>query len=293
MSVLEDMDEMKSDGTDLKEERLYHYTTASGLLGILEKKRIWASEIRFLNDMREFSEALDLIKTLNGTILADQQNRSAMVVNDRIQTILALPRHIVTGIFVTSFSEEGNQLGQWRGYCPQGGFSIGFNAEYLKRTLKLKRCIYDRTEQQGYLKRRLLPVLKKTYAALPSDLPQNITIAELEEIALKYDDAFGKLIDALKRVAPIIKHEKFVQEREWRAVRPFKIEGTRVKFRAGKYQPIPYVELSIDIGRIEQIVVGPTPEPDIAVNSIRTLLRHHRLNCDEIVVDVVPIRPWW
>ena len=50
--------------------------------------------------------------------------------------------------FVASFSENGDQLSQWRAYCPKGnGFSIGFrysDLSYLLKTtgFRLVKCIY-------------------------------------------------------------------------------------------------------------------------------------------------------
>jgi hypothetical protein len=38
---------------------LYHYTSVDGLLGILRSKRIWATDIRFLNDRSEFFHAME------------------------------------------------------------------------------------------------------------------------------------------------------------------------------------------------------------------------------------------
>jgi hypothetical protein len=57
-----------------------------------------------------------------------------------------------TMVYVTSFSEERDQLSQWRGYCGNAaGFSIGFNLAKLKELLKrtpntdilLKKRIYE------------------------------------------------------------------------------------------------------------------------------------------------------
>jgi hypothetical protein len=41
---------------------LYHYSTQQGLLGIIRDKEIWASHTQYLNDVREFRHALDLVK---------------------------------------------------------------------------------------------------------------------------------------------------------------------------------------------------------------------------------------
>jgi hypothetical protein len=43
-------------------QRLYHYTSQSGLLGILSAKTLWATRIQYLNDSTEFAYALGLLK---------------------------------------------------------------------------------------------------------------------------------------------------------------------------------------------------------------------------------------
>ncbi len=45
----------------IDDETIYHYTSPSGLRGIIEKHQIWASNVAYLNDSREFYEALDRI----------------------------------------------------------------------------------------------------------------------------------------------------------------------------------------------------------------------------------------
>ncbi len=41
---------------------LYHYTTQSGLLGIIRTRTIWATHTQYLNDRREFLHAVDLVR---------------------------------------------------------------------------------------------------------------------------------------------------------------------------------------------------------------------------------------
>ena len=40
---------------------IYHYTSPIGLVGIIEKKCMWATDLRYLNDASEFSYTVDLI----------------------------------------------------------------------------------------------------------------------------------------------------------------------------------------------------------------------------------------
>ena len=41
---------------------LYHYTTLTGLLGIVGSKKLWASDIRYMNDSAELKHSADLIR---------------------------------------------------------------------------------------------------------------------------------------------------------------------------------------------------------------------------------------
>ena len=43
-------------------ERIYHYTDAGGLLGIVKNKCLWASDVWFMNDAREALYGVDVIE---------------------------------------------------------------------------------------------------------------------------------------------------------------------------------------------------------------------------------------
>ena len=45
-------------------EWLYHYTTPRGLLGIAQRKNLWVSNTRFLNDATEFLHSVNLASGL-------------------------------------------------------------------------------------------------------------------------------------------------------------------------------------------------------------------------------------
>jgi hypothetical protein len=44
-------------GSPSPDDLLYHYTSDAGFRGIIESDRIWATDIRFLNDYTEFRRA--------------------------------------------------------------------------------------------------------------------------------------------------------------------------------------------------------------------------------------------
>jgi len=40
-------------------DMLYHYTSSTGLIRIAESKKLWATNILYLNDSRELDHAMD------------------------------------------------------------------------------------------------------------------------------------------------------------------------------------------------------------------------------------------
>src|SRR5208283_3039787 len=57
---------------------------------------------------------------------------------------------ISSEVYVSSFTENADQLGQWRAYCPPtGGYAVGFRSKILAQFPTnevqrfLTRCIYD------------------------------------------------------------------------------------------------------------------------------------------------------
>jgi hypothetical protein len=128
---------------------LAHYTSAAGLVGILQSRSIWATNIRFLNDTREFLHATDLAKSY---VLAAKSTSARSVSGVLAYTLVDQPERMQGTTWIASFSERGDLLSQWRGYCPHGGYSVIFRpkpiAEVARRhQLAFARCIYERSVQ--------------------------------------------------------------------------------------------------------------------------------------------------
>src|SRR5215208_1615869 len=133
-------------------EILCHYTSQTGLMGMLNDKTIWASKIHYLNDSKEFALALDLARCeLTERIKAATSpgDRSRLeLLRDTIYPI----EYTIKGVntCVCCFSELEDDLSQWRGYGGgSAGFSVGFARVWFTRvkdTLGLSlsaRCSVD------------------------------------------------------------------------------------------------------------------------------------------------------
>ena len=117
---LEVVDRMPSQLANMKPpDVLYHYTSQRGLLGIIEKKKLWATHIRYLNDSKEFDYALELArKLLRKERDSGDEQRTRFAEKGLAQLNNSLDINTPFTVYVASFSRNHDQLSQWRAYCP-------------------------------------------------------------------------------------------------------------------------------------------------------------------------------
>jgi DUF2971 family protein len=133
------------------DDYLYHYTTPEGLMGIVKNQELWATSVFFLNDIAEFKHGIELGRDhlealFNNTEKTKEHDTHSL--QSAIEGIKVFQHSKDTTIYVCSFSEEPDDLSQWRAYCPMGGFAIGFPKERLwklagHRGYSFGGCIYS------------------------------------------------------------------------------------------------------------------------------------------------------
>jgi Protein of unknown function (DUF2971) len=271
---------------------LYHYTNQAGLLGIVTNKCIWATSAHYQNDAKELSHALDLSKgviaTLRDASRAPEEERLLRAMNRTLDAVKAV------NIFVCSFSVHKDMLSQWRGYCSGGnGFSIGFDSEKIKAAmirqgLRLVPCIYKPPEHNQLVSE----LVNETVESFREDLERSVPLKHaLRSRPLEYRNRLFSL-------APIIKHDTFAEEGEWRAVsNPTARNHPNVAYRAGTSMLTPYLVIKLaDNHRslpIREIVVGPTPHMDLASDSVVHFLLSSGVEEGLAVYNSrIPFRQW-
>lgn len=268
---------------------LYHYTSQSGLLGIVNAKEIWASHTQYLNDQREFRHAIEIVRDV-------LFNMNLVPPHQAHRDLLAEMEQGLKGIesinvCVCSFSEAGDVLSQWRAYGGGSGFSIGFSGPFLRSVADLQEfwlvpCLYDEMEQRELVSSLLEEVLN-----------ENVAHRRAAQDGQRDQPPGGNLVAYLNRYAPILKHKSFAEEREWRIVsRPLFCSHERFGYRAGLSMLIPYFRIPLASDQhplqIEEIVVGPTPHPEQAAQSINGLITRHDLRHVRVRNSETPYRIW-
>ena len=271
---------------------LYHYTSGSGLIGILESHSIWATNIRFLNDSTEYNFALRLARSVIQDRVEKSSNKFELALNTVLQERLTTDPP--AEVYVSSFTEKPDQLSQWRAYCPPaGGYSIGFRSESLMRPVGsnpdhfMAPCVYDSRSQQELGRKVVLDVVCFAEEGHRNGMSHDRVFRESFKL-------LGRLIPL---VAPVLKDPSFAEEQEWRLVHlPSSFEHESLHFREGRSTLVPYLKhsLAADAGPvpIEELVIGPTPHLDLALDATRALLSSRGLTSTGVRPSSIPYRTW-
>jgi hypothetical protein len=250
---------------------MYHYTTVSGLKGIIENDNIWATNINHLNDWKEFKESThEFLKQFKG-------NKSAKLIEKIFDGASR-------STYVFSLSSKKDDLSQWRAYSPNGnGFSIGFSYSKLREMLPLcekgtlGKCEYDKKVQKAAI--------------------DNLIETILPDRDISQDDLV-KLLRGLSELAPYHKNAAFRNEEEWRLVVFTNRSGKKekIEFREGKTLIIPYYKIEF-IGKdgklplpIQNIWIGPTPYMPESRLSLDILLDQYKKLNVKIEESKIPYR---
>lgn len=237
-----------------KPKYVFHYTSHHSFCSILKSRELWAHDYRLTNDSREISYALGLARLAVET--DDECNKAFK----GFINIFEEPfdpfnyRDIYGYLFLSSFSEEPNILSQWRAYAPQNGYSLGFHLtslqeQALEAGFTIAPVRYDFQEALGYLRAELKP------------LAAEITNSQLSDL-----DAIDRFGTILRRIAPLVKHESFCEEKEWRAYQYMEFTP-KVQYYPGRRCLTPYLPLTLTtekfptiIPSLRQVIVGPSDD---------------------------------
>lgn len=269
---------------------LFHYTSPTGLIGIVESKKLWATNIRYLNDAKELDHAVEYFLLC----LKNLSRPGNSYTPEELSLFKRMGENIYTAggdIYVFSLSAERDLLSQWRAYCPpNGGYSVGFPSSQLKvmankQGFYLTPCVYDHANQYAIVSDIIGGHLQYFHSLL-----SNHTGEDTKDI---YERVVSSFAQYVARYGPLLKHRSFSEEREWRLVSsPLQIGHPKISYRAGRYSIIPYLEFDLvdnekpslvepgNSRRSLSVVVGPTADSaasQLAVQSL--LLKNFGMGC--------------
>jgi hypothetical protein len=270
-------------------------TTGTGLLGIISDRKMWATDVAYLNDSKEFQYTVDLarehLKHLQSSVNTSSERELVTEWQGVLNAVTRVP------VYVASFSENADQLSQWRAYGRGSGYAVGFTPQVLMKAglqcphpVAWLKCVYDVKEQLGYLSYATQLLLKK-YSRGPIPAPPDDVSYRMGFTV----DFFGHLLV----LAGCFKHSAFREESEWRLIvrqrtREAVVKGRR--FRDTGRTLAPFLEIPLELPeqglRIDQVIVGPTPHMEIAVAAVKALLDQRGVTHDGVEPSRIPYRDW-
>jgi hypothetical protein len=188
-----------------------------------------------------------------------------------------LPAHAPNPYFVTCFSEEEDDLVQWKCYGDGGiGYAIGFRAATLfgASSSMLVRVNYDKA-----LHERIAAKVAEATVQFFSEGLKNERAATPGEWETEFLVVWDGLISKL---APMVKDPSFKNENEYRVVHELVVdEIPEMKFMQRKTMMSRHLPLRFPLGGgmvrcklpIAKVLVGPCPHREITRISVDTLLR--------------------
>jgi hypothetical protein len=265
---------------------IYHYTDLDGLIGIFERRELWAHHNQFMNDPDEFRYTYRLAhEWMKANYPIDVQTEQ-----ERLRAFLDAPFHGSPGQdFLACFSNRRDDLSQWCAYAANGeGYSIGFAVDSLIHCAEPQGSlpiavpvIYELAEQQTILDRVLRPICEA--------VDTNLRTPETEAVRLQ-----RRLNAVLFLLGIQFKHRSFAAEDEVRLI--CGDEGSsRFRFRRGRRGLTPYLPLVLPLDEHPEIVpsitIGPAHDRKAATLALRLLLRKQGLEDKvEILVSEAPHR---
>ena len=128
--------------------RLHHYTNLNSLIGIVDHKELWFTNIEYLNDITEFNEGKDLfLKNLSKVEKEFESSETYASIKKCIEEEI-----IPYDFFSFSLSEEENSLEQWRAYANnENGIMITFQGifDHLKNQgIECIKVVYDEIQYE-------------------------------------------------------------------------------------------------------------------------------------------------
>ncbi|PKG37715.1 DUF2971 domain-containing protein [Psychromonas sp. Urea-02u-13] len=278
---------------------IYHYTSAQGVLGLLQHGEFWATEINFMNDYRELHEGIavlnllkDRFKTALNKIEISSHNEQEF--NETFEIIIEMTVDMVKASTtnIVSFSTDEDYLRQWMSYCPSNnGYCIEFDKEKLanycsSKNLQLSKVEYNiGTVLSGKeyldLNNIILEVVAEVYRW---QFPDKEIKSESVKLRFNKAENLTSLIKRLQFIVARIKPSKFVDENEYRIIDFSPNVPQQYRERNGVI--IPYKEIPFPIEAITKITIGPSSNQELAKKGLEILrgtLKEKYLKKDELL----------
>ena len=291
-----------------KGDKLYHYTTAEGIRGIVENREFVATKSDFLNDKMEFQYAVEVMERLIeryivNTDLRMQFSAKLKAEIDRIGIISSAHAALdedEMSFYVVAFSKQNNNSLLWAEFTDFRGYCLEFDYEkivegFRHRVFLHGTVIYDEEEQMNGLLESLLSCIHSLVEKGAKDLQ-----GFFEEDAIPSEESLNQLVDAMAVVCSVytmfFKKSYFAGEEDYRFIFPplhYEKGQDRPQFRLLDQIFLPYIMVELETEQqeipLQSVMVGAKNNSDIAVRGMKYFLKTQGLDIPVLLSDI-PLR---
>nr|WP_294681830.1 DUF2971 domain-containing protein [uncultured Anaerotignum sp.] len=291
-----------------KGDKLYHYTTAEGIRGIVESREFIATKSDFLNDKLEFQYAVEVMerlieKYIVNVDLRKQFSAKLQVEIERlgiISSACSSADEDEMSFYVVAFSKQQNNSLLWAEFTDFRGYCLEFDYEkivegFQERVFLHGTVIYDEAEQMNVLLESLLSCMRNLVDEGAKDLE-----GFFEEDAIPSEDSLDKLVEQMAVVCSVyamfFKKSFFEGEEEYRFIFPPRKHEQgedKPKFRLLDQIFLPYIMVRLKGEKedlpLQSVMVGAKNNSDIAVRGMKYFLKTQGMDIPVLLSDI-PLR---
>jgi hypothetical protein len=267
------------------EDLIWHYTNSEGLIGILTEDKLWATDLRFLNDSSERRYSLDLLEEVVNEVRSGSSEDELTGVNQRWEWLKQMQAEIP--LYAVCFARNRDDLNLWHNYAGRA-YAIG-----LDRNIRWRNNYAWRRGRQAHDVEPPIPgrvdLRSVSYGKVGNEEKESLISALKDFQPGSGGKAFTDTM-FLPMIASI-KHPAFCSEGEERLIISSGAHGLGLHprpleplFRPTTMGPTPYITVSPVRPSIQEVRVGPGPEQDLRILAAETLLK-------EVLPDrAIPVR---
>ena len=291
-----------------KGEKLYHYTMAEGIRGIVENREFIATKSDFLNDKLEFQYAVEVMERLIEKYIVnpDLQKQFSAKLKAEIERLGIITSPCSAreanemSFYVVAFSKQQNNSLLWAEFTDFRGYCLEFDYEkivegFQERLFLHGTVIYNEEEQMNGLLESLLSCIRNLVNEGAKDLE-----GFFEEDALPSEKSLDQLVDQMAVVCSVyamfFKKSFFEGEEEYRFIFPPLKHGQeedRPKFRLLEQMFLPYIMVKLEGEQadlpLQSVMVGAKNNSDIAVRGMKYFLKTQGIDIPVLLSDI-PLR---
>jgi len=272
-------------------DQLFHFTDATGLIGIVRNQTVWASHAQALNDFTEITHGLVLAEDVLRRPKRVADPEFAKMVAGYFDKRNAGELPIQFQVYVVALCARADHVLHWLHYGRSGtGIALQFDAAKLEqKPFDLFPVIYDLDSQRRLIETTVGYAWQELKALLPS--------VPADDQAPLADVAARMTADFIWLLAARFKNPCFEGEDEWRLI-TLDMIGEHVpqgmplepQFRAVGGRVVPYLAVKYTELPVTGIVLGASCPMVLGEESLNLFLRTAINRPVRVVRSDVPVR---